>query len=692
MPRDRAAILGLGWCVLCVGPSVRAQDGPATHPTLEDIFSVKVLGSIALSPDGRHVLYTVTASDLDANTTNSEVWMVPADGSAEPVQLTRNPGSDSRPAWRPDGSAFVFVSARGTGAAARPALYLMRPFGGGEPERLYSHETGIGQFSWSPDGRFIAFTAGDEESQDAKDRKKLGRDSEIEDESDQYRHLWILDVESRQARRVTQGTAFTVQAFSWHPDSRRIAFWSTPNLLPYDSWKSDIFVVDALEASPAPRRLTTNPRGDFHPMWTPDGQWIVYRTRHLAKRSLTNHKLFRIPADGGAFEDISPKADLVPSIEAGYLTGYVFAPDGRHAFFGATTGTTEGLFAMPLDTREPIRLTPDSGVYEGASFSLNRQTVAFLHESPDEPPEIYAAEIDISAGGSRLTGVRQLTSHNEHAKAFAVGKTEVVRWKSRDGREIEGLVVLPAGWSHGDGPRALVTNIHGGPAQVRVQSFQAAGFDTDAQRYAADGYAVFLPNPRGSSGYSEESLLSIREDWGGRDFQDIMTGIDYLIDRGIAHRDSLGVMGWSYGGYMTAWAVTQTRRFKAAVAGAPITDILSQWGSTVANIHLMIEDYFRGGPYEPGRWKVYQRSNPMPFVTQVTTPTLVIQGKNDPTVTPDQARTFFRALRANGVPTKLVWLPRTGHWPGEPGLGYEAARHQKEWLDRWVRGEGDVPN
>jgi dipeptidyl aminopeptidase/acylaminoacyl peptidase len=476
-----------------------------------------------------------------------------------------------------------------------------------------------------------------------------------------------------------------VYGLNWHPDSRRIALYVSPNNLP-GSGPSNLFLVDPFEASATPRRLTTNPGGDFHPMWTPDGQWIVYRTRQTPGRSLTYHRLFRIPTEGGALEDISPKADLQPRIEGGYLTGYVFAPDGRQVFFGASTGTTEGLFAMPLDTRIPVRLTPDVGLYSGASFSTNRQAVAFVFESPDEPAEIYAASIEGLPGSPTLARVRRLTSHNQHAKSFAVGKTEVVRWKSRDGREIEGLVVLPAGWSNGDGPRALVTNIHGGPAQVRVQSFQAAGFDSDAQRYAADGYAVFLPNPRGSSGYGEASILSIREDWGGRDFEDIMTGIDYLIDRGIAHRDSLGVMGWSYGGYMTARAVTQTDRFKAAVAGAPITDLLANWGSAEANVHLMIQDYYLGGPYQPGRWKLYQRSNPMPSVTRVTTPTMVIHGTNDRTVPIEQGRMFFRALRANGVPTKLVWLPRTGHWPGEPGIAYEAVRHQKEWFDRWVRG------
>ena len=172
-------------------------------------------------------------------------------------------------------------------------------------------------------------------------------------------------------------------------------------------------------------------------------------------------------------------------------------------------------------------------------------------------------------------------------------------------------------------------------------------------------------------------------DWGGLDFQDIMTGVDTLIARGITHADSLGVMGWSYGGYMTAWTVTQTSRFKAAVAGAAITENIAMWGTQ--DIQHVFEAYFGGGPYEPGMWEVYQKSNPLAFIENATTPTMVLHGENDPRVPPNQARIFYRGLRANGVPAKLVWLPRTGHGPREPGLRYETARHQKEWMDQWIR-------
>ncbi len=655
-------------------PSHAQQRGP----TLEDLFTVNAIGGVTLSPDGRTVLYTVNESDLEENETDIDIWLVRRDGEAwaDPVQMTRNPANETRPRWRPDGRAFAFLSSRDgeSDGAQERKLFLMR-VSGGEPEELLGHTTSIQAFEWSPDGRFIAFTAQDEESDEEKEADEKGRDVIIENEPMRYSHLWLLDVDTREARRLTEGVTYTVGSFDWSPSGGELAFTARPTNLPPDRWHSDIYAVVTSD-SLAPRRLTDNPGPDANPVWTPDGRHIVFQRQEADSYRVGYARAHRIAATGGEAEDISPRMD----VQAG---AYTFTQDGRSVFFESTTGTTRGVFYMPLDTREPVRLTPESGVYGGASYSADRRNMALTYQSPERASEVYVASIRATPRAHSVRADKMLTQHNTHASEWAVGKTEVLRWKGADGREVEGIVVLPAGWTPGAGPRATVVKIHGGPSGVYVQNFQAASTGADAQRYAADGYVVLLPNPRGSSGYGEAGLQAVVEDWGGLDFQDIMAGVDTLVARGIAHPDSLGVMGWSYGGYMTAWTVTQTTRFHAAVAGAAITENIAMWGTQ--DIMDVFEGYFGGGPYEPDRWQVYQRSNPLAFIDRARTPTLILHGQNDPRVPPNQARIFYRALRANGVPASLVWLPRTGHGPREPGLRYETARRQKEWMDRWIR-------
>jgi dipeptidyl aminopeptidase/acylaminoacyl peptidase len=662
------------------------------HPTLEDLFTVKSIGGVEVSPDGEAVLYTVTESILEENETNVDIWLIRKEGRewSGPVRMTTSDEDDTRPRWRPDGNAFAFLSARDgdeqgsedrSGGGDRRKLYLMNALGG-EPEELYAHETGIAAFEWSFDGRAIAFTARDEESDVAKDRKDKGRDITIEDEPVRYTHLWVLDVETREARRLTEGHEFTVGSFDWNPTGRTLAFSATPTNLPTDSWRSDIYLVSTDPADLGLRKITDNPGPDASPVWTPDGTHIVYQGDQTGEYRVGYSRVFRIPAGGGEPEDISPKLDVQPG-------SYSFTEDGTAVLFEATTGTTRGLFYMTLATREPVRLTPDAGVYQAPGFSRDLKQVAFVFQDPTHPQEVYTSSLGSQPGEGSVRAEGALTEHNEHAAPWAVGRTDVLRWKGTDGSDVEGLVVYPAGWTVGAGPRPLIVKIHGGPSGVYTQTFQAASSSADAQRYAADGYAVLLPNPRGSSGYGERSIQSVVTDWGGLDYQDIMAGVDTLVAQRVAHPDSLGVMGWSYGGYMTAWTVTQTTRFKAAVAGAAITETIAMWGTH--DILHVFEGYFGGSPYEAGRWEAYQKSNPLAFISRARTPTLMIHGENDPRVPPNQARIFFRALRANGVPAKLVWLPRTGHGPREPGLRYETAKHQKEWMDRWIRGRTGMP-
>ena len=655
-------------------------------PTLEDLFTVKSLGSVRVSPDGQTVLYTVNSTDLEENETDTDIWMLrrEATGWTEPVQLTRSKQNDTSPQWRPESRTFAFLSSRqgeGESGDSQQKIYLMSSQGG-EAQELFSHETSISSYQWSPDGSSIVFRATDPETEDEKERKKTGRDFNVEDEPGRPSHLWILDVESGEARRITEGESFTVGSFDWSPDGNQFAFSATPTGRPMDSWKSDVYVVAAHDSAATPRKLTDNPGPDSNPQWSPDGSHIYYSGQLTDRYQVALTRTFRMSVSGENVEDVSPAADM----EAG---GFSLSQDGRGAFFNATTGTTRGLFYMSLDDRHPVRLTPDRGVYGGADLSEDGTMVVYTHQNPNKPVELYSAQLSSRPAAESVVAERALTNHNGHTSDWKLGNTEVLRWKGADGRNVEGILVYPHDWTPDTEPRATVVKIHGGPSGVYVQNYQASSSGSDAQRYAADGYVVLLPNPRGSSGYGEAGLQAVVGDWGGLDFQDIMTGVDTLVARGVSHPDSLGVMGWSYGGYMTAWTVTQTSRFKAAVAGAAITENIAMWGTQ--DIQHVFEAYFGAGPYEPGMWEVYQKSNPLAFIENSTTPTLILHGENDPRVPPNQARIFYRGLKANGVPAKLVWLPRSGHGPREPGLQYERTWHQKEWMDQWIRKKPAAP-
>ena len=345
-------------------------------PTLEDLFTVASLGSIQVSSEGQAVLYTVSTADLEENETDTDIWMLTRDASgwAEPLQLTRSDKNDTSPRWRPDHSAFAFLSSRQGEGENEPQqkLYLMDTRGG-EAQELFAHETSISSFQWSPDGAFITFRATEPEPQDEKDLAKIGRDINVEDDPGRPNHLWLLDVASGEARRMTEGDGFTVGPFDRSPDGTRIAFSATPTGRPMDSWKSDVYVIEADDSTDTPTKMTDNPGPDANPQWSVDGQHLYYSGQLTDRYQVAMSRMFRMSASGGDRQDVSPRADM----QAG---GFTLSADGRGAFFNTTTGTTRGLFYMSLDDRRPVRLTPDHGVYGSSDVSSDGSLVVYTYE------------------------------------------------------------------------------------------------------------------------------------------------------------------------------------------------------------------------------------------------------------------------------------------------------------------------
>jgi dipeptidyl aminopeptidase/acylaminoacyl peptidase len=300
-----------------------------------------------------------------------------------------------------------------------------------------------------------------------------------------------------------------------------------------------------------------------------------------------------------------------------------------------------------------------------------------VRQTPESPPEAFVANASDFAPA-------QVSRANADMKLPPLGKTEVVRWKSADGKEIEGLLTYPVGYRTGQ-KVPLILNIHGGPAGVFQQTFVGGRGVYPLASFASRGYAILRPNPRGSSGYGTEFRRANVKDWGGADYQDLMTGVDKVIEMGVADPERLGVMGWSYGGFMTSWIVTQTKRFKAASAGAPVTNLMSFNGT--ADIPNFVPDYFGGQFWEAS--ELYQKHSPMFNVRGVTTPTMIQHGDADIRVPISQGYEFYNALKAQGVPVRMLVLPRQPHGPTEPKMQLAAMQSNLDWFDKYL-GDGSA--
>ncbi|MEZ4457890.1 MAG: prolyl oligopeptidase family serine peptidase [Gemmatimonadales bacterium] len=516
----------LALLVLAAAP-LSAQTGL----TAVQAAAIKRLSNVAISPDGRTVAYVVTVPNLEESSENSDIWLVPAAGGGAPWRLTNAKESDESPAWSPDGQWIAFRSAR----AGAPQLYRIA-VRGGEAEQLTTLKKPIQAFAWSPDGKAIAFVVERADTPD-EEKKQQGKDDAIEvDRNFKAATLHVLDVESRKVTDLTTGD-YQIVDLAWAPDSRRLAFVSMPTPRADDARYADIHVADL--GSGAVRRLLDNAGPDTDPAWSPDGSTIAFRTRGPQAVSVTQNRLATISAGGGTLRMLGSGFLYEPGAP-------VWSPDGKTLMFWALTRTSSELYATPVaggPVRQLSKLEGSLGLFGAGtpSISADGSVIAFARGTIETPDEVYTARL----GGDWT--MEALTRLNPELATVPMGRSEIVRWKSKDGMEVEGIVVYPVGYQQGR-RYPTVAIIHGGPSGVWDRSFPANWYNS-AQVYAGQGWVSSLPNPRGSSGYGEKFLAANYRDWGNGDYQDIQTGLDYLIQRGIADLARLAQTGWSHGGY-----------------------------------------------------------------------------------------------------------------------------------------------
>ncbi|MDH5714512.1 MAG: S9 family peptidase [Candidatus Aminicenantes bacterium] len=629
--------------------------------TIEDIFTLKDIREVELSPDGSSILYVVSVADFKENTYNTDIWKIPSSGG-EPIQMTTNAKRDYHPRWSPDGSMVAFLSNRD----GMTQIWLISSFAG-EAYQLTDSKTGISTFAWSPCGKKIAYLAPQPPTKEEERRKKEKEDVIMVEKNFKMNCLWLVDVTTREGKQLTRGD-FHINSFDCTPKGGEIAFSAQPTPKVSDSFNSDLYLISLKESET--RKLVERPGPDSSPRWSPDGKMIAFISQDGKTDWFVNSYICVVPAAGGTPVNISQSFDEQVNL-------FHWCPEGKNIFFLGPTTVAFNLFSIPATGGKPQRITSGEFVYGNFSFSRDFSKVAFTRQSPSEPEELYTSDFP-------RFSPHKLTDLNPQIRDLALGETSLVHWKSVDGWDMEGLLIKPVGYQPGN-KYPLLTVIHCEPTDCFVYDFALRRTAYPVQVFAGEGYAIFLPNPRGSGNYGEEFRSANYRDWGGKDYQDIMTGVDYLIKEGIADPDRLGVMGWSYAGYMTSWVITQTDRFKAASVGAGLPNLYSFYGQT--DVPEFMESYFGGPPWE--EMKVYLDHSAMYHIGKAVTPTLIQHGAEDQRVPLSQSKELYQGLKRNNVPVEFVIYPRQPHGIQEPKLQNDAMKRNLDWFNKWLRGIED---
>src|ERR1035438_114416 len=638
---------------------------PPTAWTPEISMQVQPVADVVPSPDGKLVAYTQSHAviETEKSEVDTQIFLAAADGSHR-TQLTRGEKSASAPEFSPDGRYVYFSSER----SGKPNLWRI-PVDGGEAEMLTDWKGEIGAYRVSPDGKWIAF-AGMEPRADEEKEKKEKRDFRVIDENPKNHSLWIVPAEAdsqgkRTPRRLTN-TPDHVQEFDWSPDSGAIAFAHTPTPGAGEWTKSDISEVTVRDgASGAVRPVAATGASERSPQYSPDGRYLAYLRSTDPARWAQIDRIVLLTRQTGESRDLPPTFDERPA-----LLGW--AGDSAQLLFTEPRGVANVVYAMPTDGLPKPVYEPRHGTLQAGRVNATGTAFGFAGESWDEAPESFVLKIGDSIP-------QRVSSANLDLPKLPLGEAKRVTWKAADGLDIEGLLTYPVGYEPAK-KYPLVLIIHGGPTGVFQDSFLGRYGLYPYATFAARGYAVLRVNPRGSGGYGRTFRFANMNDWGGKDYLDLMAGGDQVIWMGVADPDRMAVMGWSYGGFMTSWVVTHTHRFKAAAVGAGVTDLWSFTGTS--DIPGFLPDYFSGEPWNA--FDGYFNHSPMAFVKGVTTPTLILHGEADVRVPTTQGYEFYNALKRQGVVTKMVVYPRTPHGPREPKFLLDIMQRHIEWVDHYL--------
>jgi dipeptidyl aminopeptidase/acylaminoacyl peptidase len=650
--------------VLLVVPGAMAVAEPRPL-TVDDIFRLKVVGDPQFAPDGRWVAYTLRTPDLHRDGAATDIFMVSSSGG-ETIRLTSGDKASLTPRWSPDGRFLAFVSSRD---GKHDQVWLLNRLGG-EAFRLTDFPADVRTLSWSPDSKRLAVVVGDKDPDEVESESGKSDDSKTAKPivirrlqfmrdgdgylRELYNHIYLVDIASRAATQLTSGS-YDDDEPAWSPDGAQIAFSSnrTPN--PDSNENTDIYVIST-QANAMPRAVVTSPGTDGAPTWSPDGKLIAYVSGGDPKDFWYGATAIGVvPAAGG------PARRLTSALDRN-VTSPRFAPDGSGILFVIEEGGNEHLGRVPIGGGAVTRVVDGERTVQAFDIDAAGHIVV-LAADVHHPMEVSAVE------GSEL---RRLTHANDAVLAeLKLAPVERLRAKSADGTMIDGFLVRPPDAVPGV-RLPTILRIHGGPTSQYETEFQP-----EWQILAAHGYAVVAMNPRGSTGFGTPFARAIFADWGHRDFEDVMAGVDRAIEMGIADPNRLGVGGWSYGGILTDYVITKTQRFKAATSGASETNFLANYGTDHYQYAWETE---LGLPWRNvERWI---RLSPWYQVEKITTPTLLLCGTDDMNVPALNSEQLYEALKRLGRETELVLYPGQTHQISKPSYIRDRFVRYLDWYDR----------
>ncbi|MEE9189985.1 MAG: S9 family peptidase [Candidatus Neomarinimicrobiota bacterium] len=648
-------LFGLGTAVL--------GNRPSEAFSVETVLDLKYVSQPSIDPSGKYIAYTLSvprSADDKPGRSFSEIWV--ADILTETVQqYTRKPDSSASSSWTPDGSAITFLSKR-KDFHKHKQIYSI-PVDGGEASPLFLHAAGVSSYRWSPDGEYIAFLSKDPKTDQEKAAKKTGRDWIVFNENLKFTRLWVYDIAAQKAHQVFKSD-LNIWNYTWNSNSRSIVFQATEKAETDHSYMfRQIYSVSVKGG--VPRKVCTT-EGKLGSMdVSPDGKTLAFLGATSMNDPLSQ-SVFLVPLKGG------DPVNLTPGAEQSFHKCLWL--DDNNLLLRAVNGTSTRLIKLNINSREREATVESDQIIYDFTDGISGNGLAIVANSAQHPNELF-----FLAQGT--TTLKPLTNHNKALEAVQLTPQETIHWFADDSLNIAGVLTYPVDYREGR-QYPLLLQIHGGPEGVSLDGWTTTT-STPIQLLAQNGFLVLQPNYRGSGGRGVEFSKADHDDLGGLEFDDVLAGVDYLINQGMVDPDRLGTGGWSYGGYLSAWAATRhSHRFKAAMVGAGISNWISFTGTTDIPVEMSLVHWNSWWFNEP---QLHWDRSPLAHINKAQTPTLVVHGQKDDRVHPEQGLELYQALRIKGVDTRLVLYPRQPHGLKERAHRLDYMNRLVDWFNKYVK-------